>query len=293
MAAKPGPPAPAAPESAGSVTSADGTVIGYYRLGQGPAVILVHGAGQTGADLRRLAEGLAGAFTVYVPDRRGRGRSGPYRPSDGLRAGVEDLSALVVATGARRVFGLSSGAVIALETALAGRPPIERLALYEPPLSFDGVRPDFWVPRYDREMQQGKLGSALVTVLKGTADRTAFRYVPRFALAGPLNLVIGHTADRPMPDGRVSPRDLVVSVHYDTVIVAEAAGPLERFAALTGQVLLVGGSRSAPELTAALDGLSRVLPGARRARLQGVGHTAADNRHRPALVAAELRTFFS
>jgi pimeloyl-ACP methyl ester carboxylesterase len=107
MAASPGPAGPAA--STGTVTSADGTGIGVYQLGQGPAVILLHGAGQSGADLRRLADGLADAFTVYVPDRPGRGRSGLYRRRDGLSAAVEDLSARLEATGARRVSARARG----------------------------------------------------------------------------------------------------------------------------------------------------------------------------------------
>ncbi len=291
MAAGTNPPEPPA-STTGTVRSADGTVIGFYQMGRGPAAILLHGAGQTAENLRSLAGGLAGAFTVYVPDRRGRGRSGPYGQFCGLRTEIEDLSALLDATGARCVFGLSAGAVIAIETALT-RPQVARLALYEPPLSFDGVRHASWVPRYERELQAGKLGSALITVMKGTADRTAFRYVPRFLLAAPLDFAIRRTAGRPVPEGEVSPRDLVATVHYDAMTVMEAAGPLERFAALDCAVLLLGGSRSAANLTASLDGLSMVLPGAGRVTLPGAGHTAADNRHQPAVVAAELRTFFA
>ena len=32
--------------TAGAVTSADGTSIGYLRLGQGPAVVLLHGSNE-------------------------------------------------------------------------------------------------------------------------------------------------------------------------------------------------------------------------------------------------------
>jgi pimeloyl-ACP methyl ester carboxylesterase len=74
------------------------------------------------------------------------------------------------ASGAHNVFGLSAGAVIAIETALV-RPDITKLALYEPPLSFDGVVHGEWLPRYQRQLNEGKPGAALATVLKGTADR--------------------------------------------------------------------------------------------------------------------------
>jgi hypothetical protein len=88
----------------------------------------------------------------------------------------------------------------------------------------------------------------------------------------------------------VSLRDLIPAMHYDARTVLDAAGPLDRFAGLS---LLLGGSRSARDLTAALDGVTAAIPLARRVTLPGVGHTAADNSGKPELVAAELRAFFS
>ena len=46
MGEQPGPEEPASPMP-GQVRSADGTPIGYYRIGDGPALILLHGAGQS------------------------------------------------------------------------------------------------------------------------------------------------------------------------------------------------------------------------------------------------------
>jgi pimeloyl-ACP methyl ester carboxylesterase len=59
------------PSSTGSFWSADRTTIGYCQLGDGPGVILLHGAGQSSENLRTLAADLSDRFTVYVPDRRG------------------------------------------------------------------------------------------------------------------------------------------------------------------------------------------------------------------------------
>ena len=64
----------------GAVTSADGTEIGYLRLGRGPAVVVLHGSNESAASHTQLAQALASEFTVYLPDRRGRGLSGPHRP---------------------------------------------------------------------------------------------------------------------------------------------------------------------------------------------------------------------
>ena len=79
----------------------------------------------------RLARALSVAFTVYVPDRRGWGRSGPYGGFRGLGTEIEDLGALLDACGATRLFGLSAGAVIAVEAARI-RPDITWLALLSP-----------------------------------------------------------------------------------------------------------------------------------------------------------------
>lgn len=289
-----GEPGSSALESAlGEVRSADGTTISYQRTGTGPAVVLLHGAGQSSANLMRLARALSGALTVYVADRRGRGRSGPYGEFHGLGTEIDDLSALLDTCGASRVFGLSSGAVIAVEAALV-RPDIAKLALYEPPLTFDGVVHGDWAPQYQRQLTAGKPGAALATVLKATADRTSLiRWLPRRPLGAALDFAIKRTAGRPAPDGVMSPRELILTVPYDAQTVNGAAGALERFGVLTCEILLLGGSRSARNLTASLDGLSRVLPDARRVVLHGTGHTAPDNSQKPERVAAELHRFFS
>lgn len=276
----------------GEVRSADGTTIGYYRAGKGPAVILLHGAAQSADNLRTLAGDLSDRFSVFVPDRRGRGRSGAYADFRGLQTEIEDLFALLDASGAHRVFGLSAGAVIAIETARL-RPDIAKLALYEPPLSFDGVVHGEWLPEYERRLDEGRPGAALAAVLKGTADRGPVRLVPALLLGGIFDLAIKRTAGRPVPAGTVSPRDLIPTVRFDARTVREAAGALERFATLSCEVLLLGGSRSARNLQASLDGLSAVLPHARKVVIRGVGHTAADNGGQPRRVAAELGRFFS
>ena len=81
------------------VTSADGTRIAYDRKGTGPAVILVGGTLDDGAENAPLARLLANHFTVYNYARRGRGASGntpPYalaRELEDLDAGAEDVLA--------------------------------------------------------------------------------------------------------------------------------------------------------------------------------------------------------
>jgi pimeloyl-ACP methyl ester carboxylesterase len=281
---------PAQTFQTGTVNSGDGTTIGYRRVGTGPGVVLLHGGMQAAQSFTKLAIALSDGFTVYVPDRRGRGMSGPFTDDHGITKEIDDLHALLRATGARNVFGLSAGAVIALQTALSG-PEIAKLALYEPPLSFEGVSSTRWVARYERELNSGKLASAFVTIIKGTGDPGGIQLVPRFVLVPMMRLALKADQKTHQP-GLASIGDLIPTMRYDSRTVIDSAGSLDRFAAVRSDVLLLGGAKSAQYLKAALDGLSIVLPGARRVTLPGVGHTAAENTGAPDLVAAELRTFF-
>ena len=277
----------------GRVTSADGTSIGYRQLGRGPGIVLVHGAMQASQNFTRLAQELAEAFTIYVLDRRGRGLSGPYGPRHTIQHDCEDLDAVLRETGAHDVFALSAGALIALQTALTF-PAIRRLALYEPPLPLSSSV-TAWVPRYDQERAQGKLASAFVTAARGTETAAVLGLVPRFLLVPLIGLALEAEAKEVKGDD-VPLRDLVQAVHFDAHHVVEMTGAidetLERCKTLQAEVLLLGGSKSPKYLKSALDALSAVVPHARRVELRGVGHLAADNRGKPALVAAELRRFF-
>ena len=93
-----------------SVTSQDGTTIGYRQLGHGPGIVALHGAMESAKSHMQLAEALAGSFTIYLPDRRGRGLSGPYGSGYSMQREVEDLDALLTKAGARQIFGVSAGA---------------------------------------------------------------------------------------------------------------------------------------------------------------------------------------
>jgi pimeloyl-ACP methyl ester carboxylesterase len=277
--------------STGTVVSADGTTIGYRRLGAGPGVILVHGAMQAAQNFMALAAALADGFTVYVPDRRGRGLSGPHGERYGLDREAEDIQALVAATGTEYLFGLSAGAIVALHATLT-TPAIRRAALYEPPLPVPGATPDAWAPRYRREVADGKLAAAMVTVMKGTADGAIVAVVPRWMLVPLMAQAIAAQA-RVVRGDEVPLRALIPTVGYDTQLVAEARGNLERYRALQAEVLLLGGSRSRGYLKAALAALGAILPRAERVELPGVGHLAADNDGQPARVGRELRRFFT
>ncbi len=306
----------------GEVTSRDGTTIAHRRYGsRGAGVIMVHGGAQAAQNLHRLAEALADEFIVYVVDRRGRGRSGPAGDHYGLATERADLEALIEHTDAVYLFGLSSGGIIVLSTALA-TPSVRRLAVYEPPLSVNHSTPIGWLPRYEQELARGDLGAAAVTAMRGTRTAGfALRLVPRRVMTAALNAAALNAAARPGParprrrrpilrailwplrraaaargpsePAEVALRDLVPTMRYDARVVQDSDGTLDDYAALDRPVLLLGGSRSTSYLTRTLDSLQRVLPRATRVELPRVGHTAPDNTGQPLRVAAELRQFFT
>ena len=79
---------------------------------------------------------LADRLTVINYDRRGRGASGDNQPY-ALERELEDLAALITATNATRLFGISSGAMLSLR-AVASGVTVEKLVVYEPPLVLAG-----------------------------------------------------------------------------------------------------------------------------------------------------------
>ena len=283
----------------GAVLSKDGTRIGYLRVGQGPAVVLLHGSNESARSHIRLAQALADAFTVYLPDRRGRGLSGPHRPDHGIRTEVEDLQAVLSASGAERAFGVSIGALIALETART-QPAIRQIAAYEPALLMDTTRYTGWVGRFDREMARGKVAAALITSLYGLdLAPPAFKLMGR-RLAEALTNRALKSEDKKATDDTVTERKLAPTLRYEGLLLAETAGTIGTFAEVPAEVLLLGGAMKRPAfIKPAFDAFSRTLPNNGRMVFRGLEHGGSSdigptNRNgKPDVVAPAIRSFFT
>ena len=283
----------------GAVLSKDGTRIGYLRVGQGPAVVLLHGSNESARSHIRLAQALADAFTVYLPDRRGRGLSGPHRPDHGICTEVEDLQAVLSASGAERAFGVSIGALIALETART-QPAIRQIAAYEPALLMDTTRYTGWVGRFDREMARGKVAAALITSLYGLdLAPPAFKLMGR-RLAEALTNRALKSEDKKASDDTVTERKLAPTLRYEGLLLAETAGTIGTFAEVPAEVLLLGGDMKRPAfIKPAFDAFSRTLPNNGRMVFPGLEHGGSSdigptNRNgKPDVVAPAIRSFFT
>ncbi|MEU8259306.1 alpha/beta hydrolase [Micromonospora sp. NPDC048999] len=283
----------------GFAVSSDGTRIRYQQLGTGPGVVLLHGAMQTSANQSQLAQALADAFTVTVPDRRGRGESGPYGDDYRIQREVEDVAAVLTETGAHNIYGVSAGGLIALQAALT-LPAITSVAVYEPALLMEGsARQTTWLSRFDREMAEGRVAAALITSMKGLQlAPPILNVIPRRLLES-LTAALMNSEEKKAKPGDATMRMLAPTLHYEGLLLAEMMGKLNTFRALRARVLLLGGSKGLPYLKPSLDALERVLPQVERVEFPGLDHggssdvTEANKGGKPELVAARLRRFFA
>jgi pimeloyl-ACP methyl ester carboxylesterase len=283
----------------GSVVSLDGTAIGYLRVGRGPSVVLLHGSMESARSHTRLALSLADDFTVYLPDRRGRGMSGPYGPGYSVRSEIEDLDAVLAESGAQLVFGVSAGGLAALEAART-RPAIRKIAVYEPALLMDAAWPADWISRFDQQMAQGNSAAALITSMYGFGlAPPIFKLMPRRLLESITLMGMNREDKKAAPDA-VTMRKLAPTLRYEGMLLAEGAGSIDTFANVPADVLLLGGSKGLPFLKPALDGLAQILPHNRRVEFPGLDHGGCSDASstnpgggKPEMVAHEIRAFFA
>ena len=277
----------------GAVTSCDGTRIGFQRIGRGPGLVLVQGAMGTARNYDELARDLAGTFTVYLPDRRGRGMSPkPYAAGHRIARDVEDVDAVLAEAETSQVFGLSSGAMIVLEAART-LPRVARAAVYEPPFYAGGV-PSDRIARFNAEVAAGDLASALVTAggIVGLSPLPVRLLPKRFTRL--LTGALIRRSDR-RSKGYASLRELIPAMRYDFAVVAEMNGRMEGLRSLAKPMLLLSANESPAYLRQAVRAVTDMLGDARHVEFAGLDHSGAWNRDRgghPGIVAEALRSFF-
>lgn len=274
----------------GSLTSADGATIGYRQIGSGPGLLLLHGGLQASQHYMRLAAALANSFTVYVPDRRGRGLSGPLVEQLSLTQACEDADALLAKTDTHFVFGHSAGGLIALQAALTV-PSVRKVAVYEPPLSVHGSVPTFWFKRYEREVEQRKYASAMITALKGLQLNQLFTALPRPVLLLLISLLSRQEKQTLRPND-LSMESLVPTGRVDLQLFREMEDTLEHFTRMCAEVLLLGGEKSPAYLRDALAALAQTVPHTKRIQYPGLDHSGP-NVTAPERIAGDLQAFFS
>src|SRR5215211_7895128 len=139
-----------------TVSSKDGTTIAFDLSGEGPVVILVDGALQYRAfdqGMAELANLLSPHFTVIHYDRRGRGDSTDTQPY-ALAREIEDIESLIDEVGgSASLYGISSGAALAMEAAIALPDKVKKLAMYEAPYNHEPNARKAW-QEYREQLSQ-------------------------------------------------------------------------------------------------------------------------------------------
>jgi pimeloyl-ACP methyl ester carboxylesterase len=257
-----------------SVRSADGTRIGFTRTGQGPALVLVHGSLSSGAEWREVAELLAGHFTCFVMDRRGRGRSDDGASPYAIEREYEDIAAVLRAAGpGASLLAHSFGAICALGAAL--RVPPACLVLYEPPLPVGGPVAGAFLADYRQAVAEGRLEDAVAIGLH------RFVGLP-LSQIGPI-----------APTPKWQPLLSLAPTWTRELEAIDALGPaIDHYAAIACPTLLLVGTQSAEHpLKDASAALGRVLRNVRVTTLDGQGHMAA--RSAPLLLTQLVESFVS
>lgn len=286
-----------------SVTSKDGTTIGFRQLGQGPAIVILHGGALASQHYMKLGAALADEFTVCIPDRRGRGMSGPYGPNYSIASEDEDLAAVVAETGAQCVFGTADGGLFALHGS-ASIPAIHKVAVYEPVI-FVG-QPDLpafkaTIDRGEALIAKGDIAGAMSSLAVDSASdprmqavSAPYRLMGR-VLAAPVVCRLFLSLDALAARGdTVALRDLVPALIPELRQVQATDGTIDFYRTVTAECLLMCGSNAPTLFTGTLDALEGVLPNARRVELAGLHHGAAqDQGGNPRVLADQLRQFFS
>ncbi len=263
-----------------TVTSKDGTKIGFDKVGSGPAVILINGAMSyrwaVDPTLAQLADLLSKDFTVYNFDRRGRGESGNTEPFTKERE-IEDVQALIEdAGGEAMLVGFSSGSAVALETA-AVTPGVSKVAVYEIP----------FIIGEGREPLEDYLGHTSKLAAEDKLDELVEYFLTTVA-GMPAEFIGGMKQDENFWN---SMKAIAPTIPHDAAFMGEFMKgkplPAGYWAKVKAPVLAVDGGASPSWMHDAAEALAAQLPNATR-------QTLADQTHAvdPNVIAPVLRDFF-
>lgn len=263
-----------------TVTSKDGTTIAFDQSGKGPAVVLVDGALQYRAfdqGMAQLADLLTPHFTIIHYDRRGRGDSTDMLSSgfdreSAVQRETEDIEALLdEAGGSASLYGISSGAALALEAAIRLGNRIKKLAMYEAPYNDDKAARQAW-----KEYTQ-KLEELLAAGRKGDAVALFMMLV-----GAPADQVKGMRQHPMWPLWE----SVAPSLAYDHIadMGEDATVPAERAAGVTAPTLVMDGSEGFPFMHVTARKLADAIPNAQYRTLQGQTHEVASETLAPVLI---------
>jgi len=264
----------------GSVKSVDGTDIGYYSLGSGPGLVVVHGSLRSAADYEILGEGLAETFTVHIVNRRGRGNSGPQGADYSFEKEVADVIAVLKKTGSSLLFGHSYGGTVALEVALNNH-PLQKLAVYEPAISIENSIPINTLPEIETALMVQDYKKAFAAIMNVVSNGTIpENQLPDFALAMSRYPIWPYLCS------------LLETAPAEIIAVHNADNSYPKYSAVKIPALFINGSKSPPQLAMQTALLAGELSNSKVIRIEGARHSGPDI-DAPVEIATELKAWFA
>jgi len=256
------------------VTSKDGTIIAFDKLGKGSGVLLVDGALSYREYFggRPLAAELSNEFTVITYDRRGRGESTDTKPY-AVEREIEDIESLIDEEGGSAyVYGFSSGSVLALKAARELGQKINKLVLHEPPLDVNNARAKLDFAEYKK---------LITDLLKEGKNSDAVAFF--FADMLPAEMI---EKMKKSPDWALM-EAVAPTLEYENEVMGDGSIPTEIAKKVTAPTLVLDGGKSPEFKHEASDAISRAIPHARRKTLKGQSTLVS-----PEVLAPVLKEFF-
>jgi len=236
----------------------DGLPIAFRRTGNGPPLLLLHGAFCDSRDWRRQLDAFAAEFTVIAWDAPGCGESADLPSSDyGLDNLIDTLAGFIRALRLQRphVLGLSLGSILAIALQ-AGHPGVVRsLVLASAYAGWAGSLPPAEVQRRIR---------LTLRDLNRPADQVAREFVATLL-----------PADAPQRDVDEQIEMITQARPATTRAMLTHVAPVDLRPVLSRidvPTLLLYGDADVRAPTAVADALQAHIPGSLLVRLAGVGH---------------------
>ncbi len=241
------------------VWSKDGTRIAYERIGEGQPLILVDGA-MCHRSMRELASLLSNRFMVCSYDRRGRGESTDTKPY-AVQREIEDLEALIDAIGGTAyVYGISSGAVLAIKAASLLGSKIRKLAIYEAPFTFgEEARraAEAYTQSLEKLLADDRRGDAVELFMKNVG-------MPVEAIQGMRQAPVWKAMEALAP-----------TLAYDNAVMGDGSIPTQEVEAVQVLTLVLVGGNSPNFMKEAADAIVRTLPNTSQHLLENQTHDVA------------------
>jgi len=219
------------------VSGRDGAAIMIQSHGSGPGIVVVHGGGVVLELYRRFAIALADRFTVHLYNRRGRAGAAPKTADYTVQQDIDDLAAILQETGSRTAVGHSGGGFVVLEAAL--QLPLDRIALYDPAVSVDGMLPTAFLDDFAVAITAGQRARALALMSRGMRAAGKLSTLPLPVQQAMSALFLKTPIGRQMGD-------LLPATLQEVREIKAHEGPAGRYAPITADTLLATGAWSPP-----------------------------------------------